>query len=474
MSRSFRRGTRISRFRRYICGHGLTVIMGFTMFMLFLCSGTLVHLSPALPSGHALDAADIPAYLGVQERGDASGSRYPGDNSGDRSYGSQRHNRALQFMDAGRFGRNTKGETGDFLGVVDKRSSTGGSADAGQPKLSPLISNFNAGEQNVPSINTRTFISDSKSDVVKMKTDFKANSDIEKSIRTSQNVAMNSSKYNNLNSDFPLVLRGAEPLHNASEVPVKRLPQALVIGAKKAGTRALLEYLRLHPGVVAAGPEPHFFDRNYHLGLDWYRELMPRSYSDQLTLEKTPAYFITPEVPRLLHQMNPEIKLLLVVRDPVTRAISDYVQASTKRPLDSFEHMALLDPRLGLINTSWAAIKIGIYAKHMERWLQVFPMRQIHLVDGHKLVSDPAKEMAKVEKFLGLPPFIRDEHFFLRGFKGTFPCIMRHGVPHCLDEKTKGRDHPDVDSKVLQRLRDFYRPFNAKFYQMVGHDFGWL
>merc|ERR1719239_1239061 len=104
--------------------------------------------------------------------------------------------------------------------------------------------------------------------------------------------------------------------------------------------------------------------------------------------------------------MNPEVKLLLVVRDPVTRAISDYVQASTKRPLDAFETMALLDARLGLINTSWAAVKIGLYAKHLQTWLDVFPRSQLHLVDGHKLVTQPAQEMAKVEQFLGLPPFI--------------------------------------------------------------------
>lgn len=51
----------------------------------------------------------------------------------------------------------------------------------------------------------------------------------------------------------------------------KRLPHALIIGVKKAGTRALLEYLRLHPDVRAPGPEPHFFDKNYKKGLNWYR-----------------------------------------------------------------------------------------------------------------------------------------------------------------------------------------------------------
>lgn len=51
----------------------------------------------------------------------------------------------------------------------------------------------------------------------------------------------------------------------------KRLPQAVIIGVKKGGTRALLEFLRVHPDVRAAGAEPHFFDRNYGRGLAWYR-----------------------------------------------------------------------------------------------------------------------------------------------------------------------------------------------------------
>lgn len=51
----------------------------------------------------------------------------------------------------------------------------------------------------------------------------------------------------------------------------RRLPGAIIIGVKKAGTRALLEFLRIHPDVRAPGPEPHFFDKNYNRGLDWYR-----------------------------------------------------------------------------------------------------------------------------------------------------------------------------------------------------------
>lgn len=59
----------------------------------------------------------------------------------------------------------------------------------------------------------------------------------------------------------------SEPLVNGS----RQFPQAIIVGVKKGGTRALLEYLRLHPLVRAPGPEMHFFDRHYHSGLEWYR-----------------------------------------------------------------------------------------------------------------------------------------------------------------------------------------------------------
>lgn len=51
----------------------------------------------------------------------------------------------------------------------------------------------------------------------------------------------------------------------------KKLPNALIVGVKKGGTRAVLEFIRIHPDVRALGTEPHFFDRNYDKGLDWYR-----------------------------------------------------------------------------------------------------------------------------------------------------------------------------------------------------------
>ncbi|XP_031412239.1 heparan sulfate glucosamine 3-O-sulfotransferase 3A1-like [Meleagris gallopavo] len=120
----------------------------------------------------------------------------------------------------------------------------------------------------------------------------------------------------------------------------KRLPQAIIIGVKKGGTRALLEFLRVHPDVRAVGAEPHFFDRNYEQGLAWYRDLMPRTLEGQITMEKTPSYFVTKEAPARISSMAKGTKLIVVVRDPVTRAISDYTQTLSKKPdIPTFESL---------------------------------------------------------------------------------------------------------------------------------------
>uniref|UniRef100_W5LS27 Sulfotransferase n=1 Tax=Astyanax mexicanus TaxID=7994 RepID=W5LS27_ASTMX len=266
---------------------------------------------------------------------------------------------------------------------------------------------------------------------------------------------------------------------NQSEMPeddgTKRLPQALIIGVKKGGTRALLEFLRVHPDVRAVGAEPHFFDRNYQNGLQWYRDLMPKTLEGQITMEKTPSYFVTREAPARIYAMSRETKLIVVVRDPVTRAISDYTQTLSKRPdIPSFESLTFKNRTTGLIDTSWSAIQIGIYAKHLDNWLQYFPMSQILFVSGERLISDPAGELGRVQDFLGLKRIITDKHFYFNQTKG-FPCLKKaegSSKPHCLG-KTKGRTHPNIDPEVVQRLRDFYRPFNMKFYQMTGRVFGW-
>ncbi|XP_062330911.1 heparan sulfate glucosamine 3-O-sulfotransferase 2-like [Osmerus eperlanus] len=255
----------------------------------------------------------------------------------------------------------------------------------------------------------------------------------------------------------------------------KKLPKAIIVGVKKGGTRAVLEFIRIHPDVRAVGTETHFFDRNYDRGLDWYRGLMPRTLDSQITMEKTPSYFVTRETPRRISTMARDTKLIVVVRDPVTRAISDYTQTLSKTPeLPSFQELSFRNQSLGLVDTSWNAIRIGLYALHLENWLRYFPLAQIHFVNGERLIADPAGELARVQDFLGLKRIVTDKHFYFNRTKG-FPCLKKpesSSSPRCLG-KSKGRTHVQIDPDAIEQLREFYRPHNDKFYEMVGHDFKW-
>ncbi|KAG8199165.1 hypothetical protein JTE90_015996 [Oedothorax gibbosus] len=256
----------------------------------------------------------------------------------------------------------------------------------------------------------------------------------------------------------------------------RRLPQCIIIGVRKCGTRALLEFLNLHPSIQKASDEVHFFDEDdkYGLGLEWYRRRMPYSFPDQITIEKSPAYFITDSAPARIRAMNDTVKLLLIVRDPVTRLISDYAQlaankARKDKQLASFEDLVLQPD--GQVNTAYKAVRISMYSVFYEKWHRVFPRRQMHIVDGDDLIKDPFPEVQRIEEFLGIAHRISKDNFFYNKTKG-FYCVRNETTEKCLNE-SKGRRHPVVSEEVVHKLRQFYAPYNRMFFRAAGRDFGW-
>ncbi|XP_070801930.1 heparan sulfate glucosamine 3-O-sulfotransferase 1 [Pituophis catenifer annectens] len=255
----------------------------------------------------------------------------------------------------------------------------------------------------------------------------------------------------------------------------RQIPQTIIIGVRKGGTRALLEMLDVHPNIVVAATEVHFFDwdENYVKGIDWYRSLMPFSYENQITIEKTPGYFTSPQAPERIHDMNSSIKLLLILRDPTERVISDYTQVyynrlENRKPVQPFEDIVIKN---GALNTKYKAIQRSLYDIHMGRWLKYFHLDQIHIVDGNTLIRDPLPELQKVERFLNLPSKILSSNFYFNQTKG-FYCIRSDGRERCLHE-SKGRPHPVVNSTVLEQLYSYFREHNEKFYRMINHSFDW-
>ncbi|CRL07929.1 CLUMA_CG021026, isoform A [Clunio marinus] len=249
----------------------------------------------------------------------------------------------------------------------------------------------------------------------------------------------------------------------------RKLPQCLIIGVRKCGTRALLEMLNLHPRIQKAAGEVHFFDRdeNYNKGLEWYRKKMPHSFRGQITIEKSPSYFVTPEVPERVRAMNSSIKLLLIVREPVTRAISDYTQLrshaatsilpslttsiqqqasqTTSSISRTFEELSILPN--GTVNMFYRPLVLSMYHQFILRWLEIFPREQLLLVNGDQLIEDPLSQIRRIEDFLGIERRISQHNFYFNETKGFYCLRTEMGDSKCLRE-TKGRRHPDVDPKL--------------------------
>ena len=261
-----------------------------------------------------------------------------------------------------------------------------------------------------------------------------------------------------------------------------RLPNALIIGVRQGGTRTLLDILARHPSVKACSRELHFFDRqeNYKLGLDWYSSQMPLSLEADIVIERTPAYFIMDDAPRLIYKMSPSVKLLVVVRDPTARAISDYAELFEKYDgeMKPFEEYVTADSQHTVVKMYSEIVNTGVYISHLKQWMKYFPLEQIHFVNGELLFRDPVKEMRKVEKFLALKPFTDEKLFYFdktKGFLCLAPASKNNGETNlsgCLSDTT-GQLHPAVNEDVATMLRDYYRPFNEELYSIVRRNFAW-
>src|SRR5688572_19406956 len=104
-----------------------------------------------------------------------------------------------------------------------------------------------------------------------------------------------------------------------------RLPDFVVIGSMRAGSTSLARYIGAHPSVyMPPKKELHFFDWNWDRGLDWYRAQFRDATPGAIIGEATPIYIVYREAMERLAKACPEARLLVVLRDPVSRAYSHY------------------------------------------------------------------------------------------------------------------------------------------------------
>ena len=282
---------------------------------------------------------------------------------------------------------------------------------------------------------------------------------------------------------LPLTKISASPINSSSAnetlrgKPVKRFPTCIVFGVSKCGTKAVIEYLKLHPHVVAPRSEINFFNNETlqrEHGLDWYIQQMPPSLDHQITVEKSPDYFQNHVCADLIRAASPPTKLILLLREPIERLVSEYMQLSEKRPgLPEFDKW-VIGQDTGDIDQRVPSVMVSAYSEHVSYWLSVFPRQQVHIIESQSLRDYPLQEMRKVEKFLNLQPFFQPDDFYYNSTRGFYCMRMRFtGKTKCLG-KSKGREHITVSQSIMDKLNNFYQPYNSKLKQILNLDFSWL
>lgn len=200
-------------------------------------------------------------------------------------------------------------------------------------------------------------------------------------------------------------------------------PSFLILGTMKGGTTSLFDHLARHPSVTPpVTKEIHFFDLGFRNGAEWYATQLRaanRSARSPFTGEASPYYLFHPAAPRRVAQTCPLARLLVLLREPVARAISHYHHAvrlgfETLAPEPAFAaEEERIGPqrrllREGTIEDAPAFQHLsykarGRYAEQLEAWLECFPPSQILVLQSERLFRHPDEVCRQARAFVGLP-----------------------------------------------------------------------
>lgn len=256
--------------------------------------------------------------------------------------------------------------------------------------------------------------------------------------------------------------------------PVRVLPDFIIIGAGKSGTSSLYNYLIQHPNIYSAKiKEVNYFIRKW---TKWYRPNFPTIFQKFyvkkllkkpfLTGEASPFYLLHPNVPKKVYEKIPDVKLIIILRDPVDRAFSQYNQwkntdfenltfeeaiktekIKTREEWQNYTDEEIPDSRK---NVKYSYLEGGLYFEQIKRWLDVFPRNQILILKAEDFFSFPSKISSEVFEFLGAPPFEVDS-----------------------TKKFNVGQYSQIEPNTEKSLRIFFQPYNKKLYELLGKDFQW-
>jgi hypothetical protein len=249
-----------------------------------------------------------------------------------------------------------------------------------------------------------------------------------------------------------------------------KTPDFIIIGAQKCGTSTLFHHLRKHPEICLPNKKQLlFFDENYAKGMEFYFQYFHRkNLPDQTycTGEASPFYFFHPLAASRIQQHFPDIKLILLLRNPINRSYSHYQHQRRKGRISIlFENAIHLEPEVlkqkkeayfdeenhsDLIYRRFSFLARSRYSEQLPLWYQHFGKDQILIIKSEDYFIDPTAIFSQVFEFLGLLAF-------------KLEITKEHQVS----------DYPPMKPETRKQLQEYFEPFNQQLYQMTGRDFGW-
>src|SRR5262245_11385740 len=188
----------------------------------------------------------------------------------------------------------------------------------------------------------------------------------------------------------------------------------LIAGVQKAGTSSLYQLLKRHPWVgLSSVKEVHFFDNE---SIDWskpeydrYHSYFPRRQRAIAYGEATPIYSYWPNALERIRAYAPDMKLILLFRDPIARAYSAWShQRRRGRETLPFAEAIRGGQRrtshdASYVNRHFTYVERGLYGEQLARCIALFPRRNVLTLDCSQLSRDPTGLLERVTSFLGIP-----------------------------------------------------------------------
>jgi len=274
------------------------------------------------------------------------------------------------------------------------------------------------------------------------------------------------------------VLRRTSRAVGRATAGARMTPGFLIVGAQRCGTTSMYKAITRHPAVLPAvlHKGAHYFDTGYDHGPAWYRGHFPlvssaalvrrRTGVIPLTGESSPYYSFHPLAgERIAHDL-PQVRLIMLVRDPVERAYSAHAHESARgfetepfeRALElEEERLAGEEDRLRAEpgyrshhHQHHAYVRRGQYVDQLERLTGLVGRDRLHLVDSDEFFTKPEEVYAGVLDFLGLPAW-RPESF----------------------EQHNARPRASMPVPLRARLEEHFAPYDARLADWWGNTPAW-